>query len=60
MAKLIQLDTFESDAGDLTVFEKVLRVSTEQAEIDACKIEHLVSAETTAKLQKTLQRFTKN
>ena len=24
MAKLIQLDTFESDAGDLTVFEKIL------------------------------------
>jgi dTDP-4-dehydrorhamnose 3,5-epimerase-like enzyme len=24
MAKFIQLDTFESDAGDLTVFEKVL------------------------------------
>ena len=24
MAKFIQLDTFESDAGDLTVFEKIL------------------------------------
>lgn len=24
MAKLVQLDTFESDAGDLTVFEKIL------------------------------------
>lgn len=24
MAELIQLDTFESDAGDLTVFEKIL------------------------------------
>ncbi len=24
MAQLIQLDTFESDAGDLTVFEKIL------------------------------------
>jgi quercetin dioxygenase-like cupin family protein len=24
MARLIQLDTFESDAGDLTVFEKIL------------------------------------
>lgn len=24
MAKLLQLDTFESDAGDLTVFEKIL------------------------------------
>ena len=40
-------------------FEKVLRVSTEQAEIDACKIEHLVSAETTAKLQKFLKEFKK-
>lgn len=38
-------------------FEKVLRVSPEQAEIDACKIEHLVSAETTAKLEKFLQEF---
>ena len=24
MAKLLQLNTFESDAGDLTVFEKIL------------------------------------
>jgi hypothetical protein len=24
MAKLLQLSTFESDAGDLTVFEKIL------------------------------------
>ena len=24
MAKILQLDTFESDAGDLTVFEKIL------------------------------------
>jgi Mn-dependent DtxR family transcriptional regulator len=38
-------------------FEKVLRVTPEQAEIDACKIEHLVSAETTAKLEKFLQEF---
>jgi len=38
-------------------FEKVLRVTPEQAEIDACKIEHLVSAETTAKLEKFLQDF---
>jgi len=37
--------------------EKVLRVTPEQAEIDACKIEHLVSAETTAKLEKFLQDF---
>ena len=40
-------------------FEKVLRVSTEQAEIDACKIEHLVSAETSAKLEKFLKEFHK-
>ena len=40
-------------------FEKVLRVSPEQAEIDACKIEHLVSAETTSKLQRFLKEFQK-
>jgi DtxR family Mn-dependent transcriptional regulator len=40
-------------------FEKVLRVSPGQAEIDACKIEHLVSAETTAKLEKFLKEFKK-
>lgn len=35
--------------------EKVLRVSKEQSEIDACKIEHLISAETSVKLQKFLK-----
>lgn len=39
--------------------EKVLKVSSEQAEVDACKIEHLVSAETSAKLQKFLKEFQK-
>lgn len=38
-------------------FEKVLKVSPEQAEVDACKIEHLVSPETTAKLQKFLKEY---
>ena len=40
-------------------FEKVLKVSTEQAEVDACKIEHLVSAETTHKLQKFMKDYLK-
>ncbi len=30
----------------------VLKVSPEQAEIDACKTEHLISIETTQKLEK--------
>lgn len=33
----------------------VLKVSPEQAEIDACKTEHLISAETTRKLEKFLK-----
>ncbi|MCB0351906.1 MAG: metal-dependent transcriptional regulator [Bdellovibrionales bacterium] len=32
----------------------VLKVDPEQAEIDACKTEHLISGETTAKLEKFL------
>lgn len=35
----------------------VLRVSEDQAEIDACKTEHLISAESTRKLQKFLSEF---
>lgn len=35
-------------------FTKVLGVSEHQAEIDACKTEHLLSAETTAKMQSML------
>lgn len=34
----------------------VLKVDPEQAEIDACKTEHLISAETTNKLQEFLKR----
>lgn len=33
----------------------VLHVSTEQAEIDACKTEHLISSETARKLEKFLE-----
>lgn len=32
-------------------FEQILKVSSEQAEIDACKIEHLISEETANKLE---------
>lgn len=43
------------------VFERflvdVLRVSPEQAEIDACKTEHLISGETARKLQKFMDEF---
>ncbi|MCB0332566.1 MAG: metal-dependent transcriptional regulator [Bdellovibrionales bacterium] len=35
----------------------VLGVSPEQAEIDACKTEHLISGETAGKLQKFLSQF---
>ena len=34
----------------------VLDVSQEQAEIDACKTEHLISAETASKLEKFIQQ----
>lgn len=37
----------------------VLKVSPEQAEIDACKTEHLISAETAKKLQHYLDRVLK-
>lgn len=36
---------------------EVLKVNAEQAEIDACKTEHLISAETTRKLDKFLKEF---
>jgi Mn-dependent DtxR family transcriptional regulator len=36
---------------------EVLKVSPEQAEIDSCKTEHLISAETTVKLQKFVTDF---
>lgn len=35
----------------------ILKVSQDQAEIDACKTEHLISAETTIKLQEFLKDF---
>jgi len=34
---------------------EILKVSPEQAEIDACKTEHLISGETASKLQKFLK-----
>ena len=36
---------------------QVLKVSPEQAEIDACKTEHLVSAETTSKLENFISTY---
>lgn len=42
----------------LRLFVDVLGVSAEQADIDSCKIEHLVSAETTEKLQRFLENQT--
>lgn len=36
---------------------EVLKVSEEQAEIDSCKTEHLISAETTRKLGEFLKRY---
>lgn len=43
------------------IFEKflteVLDVSAEQAEIDACKTEHLISAETAKKLEQFVNRY---
>ena len=44
----------------LDFFKSVLRVGEEQAEIDSCKIEHLISAETTQKLQAFMKGNTKN
>jgi len=43
------------------IFERflteVLKVSSEQAEIDACKTEHLISAETARKLERFLKDY---
>lgn len=36
---------------------EVLQVTPEQAEIDACKTEHLISAETAMKLSKFLEKY---
>ena len=38
----------------------ILKVSKEQAEIDACKTEHLISSETAKKLAKFMVEFTGN
>jgi len=59
-----------SDAGEALakgvvarkqIFERflteVLKVSAEQAEIDACKTEHLISAETARKLERFMRDF---
>ncbi len=39
---------------------KILKVSPEQAEIDSCKTEHLISAETAQKLQEFTDTYLKN
>ena len=43
------------------IFERflleILKVSHEQAEIDACKTEHLISAETARKLEKFIKEY---
>lgn len=39
---------------------KILKVSPEQAEIDSCKTEHLISAETAQKLQEFTDAYLKN
>jgi Mn-dependent DtxR family transcriptional regulator len=36
---------------------QILKVSPEQAEIDSCKTEHLISAETAKKLQDFSERY---
>lgn len=41
----------------LEFLTNVLKVSPEQAEIDACKTEHLISPETTRKLKSFLDRY---
>jgi len=38
---------------------KVLKVDPEQAEIDVCKTEHLISLETTEKLEAFIQNYSK-
>ena len=38
---------------------QIVRVSPEQAEIDSCKTEHLISAETAKKLQEFTEQFQK-
>lgn len=42
-----------------TFLEDLLGVTSEQAEIDACKTEHLISVETTTKLEKFINEYAK-
>ena len=48
--------------GRKKIFERflleVLHVSSDQAEIDACKTEHLISAETARKMERFIDTFT--
>jgi DtxR family Mn-dependent transcriptional regulator len=44
----------------LEFLTNILKVSPEQAEIDACKTEHLISAETTRKLKSFLDSYSAN
>jgi DtxR family Mn-dependent transcriptional regulator len=39
--------------------QNILKVTPEQAEIDACKTEHLISAETAKKLQEFTEKFSR-
>jgi len=41
----------------LDFLSNVLEVSPEQAEIDACKTEHLISVETTKKLENFIKSY---
>lgn len=43
-----------------TLFRDVLGVSPEQAEIDACKLEHLISIETSANLERFISFLSTN
>ena len=43
----------------LTFLTDILKVDPEIAEIDACKTEHLISVETTKKLEKFIQSYEK-
>lgn len=42
-----------------TFLEDLLGVNCDQAEIDACKTEHLISVETTVKLEKFIEEYRK-
>ena len=64
--KFLTLTGVGEDVAKAVIFRKalfqefltdVLKVSKEQSEIDACKTEHLISAETARKLEKFLKDF---